>query len=553
MKDNFLLIKVLNKLRPFLEKRIRDYDQFIALLTLKLTIDDRKTSIHENSANAKKMGSMKQNLLVMAFIGFFLGLMMLSSLDLYYKVATLAGSNVFFLVMYMVSDFSSVLLDVKDSTLIMTRPVKSSTLNAVRIIHITYYMFSMFAAINLFSFVFGTARHGFMFILAMIIMMIFISFLIIFVTTILYSLLLKWFSGEKLKDILNVFQIIMSIVTVVAYQVLARMFEFVDLQLTINIRWWAFLLPPTWYAGLFKVMVEGDLAPAYVMMAFLGFMVPLVLGIWLIRSILPKYESYLIKLNVEEGLKVKKTGLVSKIKEKLMLLLSSNHVELAFMNFSMANMSRDRKLKLMIYPNHALAIVFPFIMLFSVFSREGIFAGLTSLQGSWYYLTLYFALMFLSTNFEFLKFSSDAKAAFIYESFPIPNKNLIYRAALKAYYLKFAFPSMLFLSILFALVFGSSVWLALVFINFAVPFVLLLKGFLSTLWYPFSKEIGTTGNKNFGEAIIMMLLIGAVALVHFFIFSYSDWLGLLGILVLMVAVKALSVGIALKKGTFDSH
>lgn len=550
MKDKYLLIKLLKKLRPWLEKRMLDFDQFILILTLKLTIDDRKTSIHETTGKKGKMGSMKQNLLVMAFIGFFLGIMMASPLDLYYKVATLAGTNVFFLVMYMVSDFSSVLLDVRDSSLIMTKPVHSSTLNAARIVHITYYMFSMFAAINLFALGFGTFKHGLLFIPAMVLMMVFVSFLIIFVTTLLYSLLLKWFSGEKLKDILNLFQIVMSIVTVVAYQVLARMFEFVDLQLTINIKWWSYLLPPTWYAGLFKWLVEGDARTPYVVMAMLAVAVPVLLGIWLIRSILPRYESYLMKLNVEEGLKVKKIGLISRAKDKVMGWLSADHVELAFMKFSVANMSRDRKLKLMIYPNHALAMVFPFIMLFSVFSREGLAQGLEALRGSWYYLTLYFSLMFLSTNFEFLKFSSDAKAAFIYESFPIPNKNLIYRAALKAYYLKFALPSMFCLSAIFALLFGPSRWLAILFINLAVPFVLFLKGYLTSLWYPFAQEIGTTGNKNFGEAMVMMLVIGLMTGVHFAIFRLAPWVGILAVLLLMVLIKGLSMGIAKKKAIF---
>ncbi len=49
MKDKYLLIKLLKKLRPWLEKRMLDFDQFILILTLKLTIDDRKTSIHETT------------------------------------------------------------------------------------------------------------------------------------------------------------------------------------------------------------------------------------------------------------------------------------------------------------------------------------------------------------------------------------------------------------------------------------------------------------------------------------------------------------------------
>lgn len=75
----------------------------------------------------------------------------------------------------------------------MTKPVDSKTMNIARITHISYYMLSMFVALNAVSFVLGTAKHGILFAFTMILMMFFISFLIIFITTILYGLLLKFF------------------------------------------------------------------------------------------------------------------------------------------------------------------------------------------------------------------------------------------------------------------------------------------------------------------------------------------------------------------------
>lgn len=131
-------------------------------------------------------------------------------------------------------------------------------MNAARITHISYYMISMFSALNAASFVLGTVAHGIMFAFTMILMMFFMSFLIIFFTTILYGILLRFFNGEKLKDILNVLQIILSVITVVGYQVLGRMFEFVDMNLKINIQWWSYLLPSAWFGGLFKVVVERN-------------------------------------------------------------------------------------------------------------------------------------------------------------------------------------------------------------------------------------------------------------------------------------------------------
>ncbi|MGX8796868.1 hypothetical protein ACR6HW_12415 [Fusibacter sp. JL298sf-3] len=545
---DYMLIKIVKRFKPLIEKTGINFWQFVSILQLKLTLDDRKTSLQESMGNKSKLTGTQQNLLVLGFVGLFSGMLMPMPLDLYYKVASLAGINLFFLVMYMVSDFSSVLLDVRDSTLIMTKPVDAKTMNAARIVHITYYMMTMFAALNAISLVLGTVAHGPMFAVSLLITMFFLSFLIVFLTTILYSLLLKFFSGEKLKDVLNLFQIVLSVITVVAYQVLARMFEFVDMNLTINIKWWSYLLPPTWFAGLFKILVEGDTQVAFILMAVLAIVVPILLGIVLKTWILPKYESYLTKLGVEGQLKEKRRGPIRTLKEAVMKALSKDHVEFAFMQFTDANLSRDRRLKLMVYPNHALGMLFPFIMLFSMTrSHESIGAALTSLSGSSYYLALYFSVMFLVTNFDFLKFSSNADAASIYKSLPVENMALFYRAAVKAYYLKFAFPTMLALSVLFMLVIGPSGYLGILVVNVMVPLLLILKGFVVGLFCPFATPFGTTGNKNLAATFAMMFVCGAVTGVHY-VTTKIHFLAPAVLLVLCVVLcKTFSYGLLKKK------
>jgi hypothetical protein len=540
MENNHLLIKILLKLRPFLKKLIKDFDQFIIILSLKLTLDNRKTSLQEASGNRSKLGAMQQNLLMMAIIGLFIGLMLISPFDLFYKVVILSGVNVFFLVMYMVSDFSTVLLDLRDSTVIMTKPVTSKTLNMARIVHISYYMLSMFLALNLFSFIIGTANHGFKFFLAMLVMMIFLSLLVIVMTTLLYSLLLKLFSGEKLKDILNIFQIFISIVTVIAYQVLGRIFSIVDLELTIQMKWWSYLLAPTWYGGLFKVLVEGDLSRVNLQLSALAIVVPLLLVFIMILWVFPKYESYLMKLSVESGLKVKRKGLFFRIRAGVMTLFSRDHTENAFIRFSHANMSRDRKLKLMIYPNHALGMIFPFIIFFSSFAREGIIESIQNLQGSFSYLILYLPLAFLTQNFDFIQFSSDAKSSSIYDSFPVDNKNIIYRGALKAYYLKFVLPFMAILTLIFAPLYGPSSWLGLVFINVSALIMMYIRGWITGMFLPFSKEIGGKFKRDVGTSILMMLLVGLMAGLHALIFYLPWFVGLISIVVFIFITKVLS-------------
>lgn len=549
LDKDYLLIKIVLKMRRFYERLGVNFEQFVWILRLKLTLDNRKQTVQEAMSNKpSKWGAGKQNLLVLGIIGLFIGLMMPMPLELYYKVAVLSGMNLFFLVMYMVSDFSTVLLDVKDSTVIMTKPVDSKTMNAARITHIAYYMLSMFSAFNAASFVLGTVKYGPFFTLSMIFMMFSLSFLIIFLTTILYSLLLKFFNGEKLKDILNMLQIVLAIITVVGYQFMGRMFEFADLELTVNIKWWSYLLPSSWYAGFFKLVVERSVETSYIVMAVLAVIVPLVLGFMLKAFILSNYEHYLMKLSIEGQLVHRKRGPFRFFKEKLMEVFATDHIELAFMNFTDANLTRDRKLKLMIYPNHVLGLIFPFIMLMNIFRDGGGFvASLEALKGSPQYLFLYMASAFLILNFDLVKYSSNGNASTIFDSFPVKNKAIFYRGALKTYYLKFILPSMFILSLLFTAIFGTKVIGGIILINIMTVLAMILKGFVAGIFVPFTSEMGTTGNKNLGATFGMMGVVGAIAGGHYVLLKFSPVFIWVAIVIALVAVKVFSIGLLKKK------
>lgn len=552
MDKNYLLIRIVSYLSSFYKKLGVDFEQFLLILRLKLTLDARKQGIQDYMKKESKFDSHTQNLIVVAVVGVFTGILMLSPLDIYYKVSVLAGMNMFFLVMYMISDFSSVLLDVRDSTVIMTKPVDAKTMNAARITHISYYMISMFSALNAASFVLGTVAHGIMFAFTMILMMFFMSFLIIFFTTILYGILLRFFNGEKLKDILNVLQIILSVITVVGYQVLGRMFEFVDLNLKINIHWWSYLLPSAWFGGLFKVLVERNMETSYIIMASLSIVIPIILGFVLKSFVLPKYEIYLTKLSVEGKLLAKKNNIFTYLKQFIMKIFSKDNIEFAFMEFTDANLARDRKLKLMIYPNHVLGLVFPFIMLFNIFSSGESFAKtMSEIKGSPSFLMMYLASMFLMMNFDFLKYSSNAKAAIIFDSFPIENKTIFYRGALKAYYLKFILPAMGILSAIFVFVFGIEVLSGILLINVMTLFALMIKGILTSIFIPFSTELGTSGNRNFGEAFVFFGIIGVIAGIHFIVNKWIPSFTWVMIILMILLCKKASSMLLQKKCTIE--
>lgn len=538
MNKKYFLIKVMYLFKGIFKRTNIDFDALVSILSLKLTMDNRRTTVNmgENSKEPKerKFGA---NLIMQFFVGIFMGFIMFLPLDLFFKMSIIISMDLFFMVLYMISDFSNVLLDIRDKNIIMTKPVGQETMNAARIIHIVYYMLLMFAALNLVTMVVGVMKHGLLILVPYAILMLFLPFFIVFLTTILYSFLLNRFNGEKLKDIINVFQILLSVVTIIAYQLMGRIFQFTDMHIQFEIKWWTYLLPPAWFASLFNVIVEGAFDAPFVVMAISAILVPTVLGWVLIKKIMPRFENYLNKLQVEDGVFVNKNTFKNRMKERLYAIVTKDHVERAFIRFSEYNLSRDRRLKLMIYPNYVMSFIFPIIMILPFLeTSDGIAAGIASLNGSMSFIVLYMAIMFFITNFEFIQYSDNYDAAFIYDSFPIENKRLIKTGAMKAYYIKYVLSGMLVLSLIFGALCGSSSWLGLILMHFVSFLMLKLRVLFFSSDMPFSRAIGTTANKNVGTTFVFMGICGAFAGVHYFLIKQSLVLTSIAIVVIILTL-----------------
>lgn len=538
-----LLVKGLKRFDGLWGKLGIDASQLYAILRLKLLMDDRRNSVNSNSNGKKsKLTGAKANLLVQFIFGFMMAILMAIPLDLFYRVTTIVAMNFFFMVMYMVSDFSNVLLDVRDKDIIMTKGVSDKTMNTARIIHVSYYLLIMFFALNIMSIVVAVVKDGPLSLVAFLLLLILMSFFVIFLTTILYSLILERFSGEKLKDIINMFQVVLSVATVVGYQFVGRVFNFIDFNMTVSIKWWTYILPPFWYSSMFKVIVEGDLSRAYVIMTIIGIIVPVVMAVLFFKVILTRYEGYLAKLQVEDGVYIPKN---QPIKNFLFKLMSKDHVERAFIRFSDANLSRDRMVKRMIYPNYALGIAFPFIMILS-FARG---SGLTEMANSRFYLYAYLGAVLFVTNFQFVQFSEHHQASFIYDSFPIEDKSVILRGAAKAYFIKFVLPGLLILNVVFGVLCGVRSIPGLILIDVMSYLLLALKIKISTPQLPFSKEPHSTGNQDLGATFGLMIIAGAMAGIHYVIDRFAYPGQIIAIILAVVVSKVLfSSLVNLQKG-----
>lgn len=82
-----------------------------------------------------------------------------------FQMSFVFGILMFMLMTSLISDFSSVLLDIRDKNIIYSKPVDNKTLNTAKIIHIFIYMFLITISISGIALVMALIKQGLLFFL----------------------------------------------------------------------------------------------------------------------------------------------------------------------------------------------------------------------------------------------------------------------------------------------------------------------------------------------------------------------------------------------------
>ncbi|MDI6603580.1 MAG: hypothetical protein QME35_00300 [Thermoanaerobacteraceae bacterium] len=295
MKD-FISLKILDKFRLFFEKIDVDYYTMRKVLQVKLTMDGRRVpTIMSNSSKSKKYLSNENrnnftlSLLIYGLFSLIFVPFILMKHNFIFQMSFVFGFLMFMLMTSLISDFSSVLLDIKDKNIIYSKPVKAKTLNMAKFIHISIYMFSITFALTGIPLIVALIRHGIIFFLLFLSEIILMDLFVIVITALLYLLILKFFDGEKLKDIINYVQISLAITIAIGYQLLCRLFDFVNFNAVFTPKWWQYFIIPTWFASPFEVILHKNYNFNYILFTVLAIIVPIIsFAIYL--KLIPQFE-----------------------------------------------------------------------------------------------------------------------------------------------------------------------------------------------------------------------------------------------------------------------
>lgn len=507
---NFKVLIFLDKFRSLFEKAGIDYSVMRKILQVKLVMDNRRELTVFTNNNKKKDTEANTNFFRSLLIYFFMGIILIPFVILkqnyIYQMGIVFGIIMFFIMTSLISDFSSVLLDIKDSNIIGTRPVDKKTLRLAKTIHVTIYIFLITAALVGPSLLISLFCQGILFFLIYLIFTLLMDFFCIVLTSFVYILVLRFFDGEKLKDIINYIQIILSIVIMVGYQLLSRLFSIVDFKVSFVPKWWQYFIAPIWFSAPFQIIKKSEINSTFIIFTVMAIAVP-VAAILIYINIMPHFERYLQKLsnNSEKCKRGKRRPLhlISKI-------VCRDKEERIFFRFAADMMKNEREFKLKVYPSLGFSLVFPFIFIFQQLSDS----GLKEISKGHTYFFIYFCGLMLPTIILMIKYSATYKGAWIYKALPIKKVAPIFRGTIKAFIVKLFLPLYLLVAVIFIAIYGFRIFpdLLIVFLNMMIFNIISFMAFSKAL--PFSEPFGVTKSENAVISFLLFFLLAGLAGIH---------------------------------------
>lgn len=513
--EDYRVLKFLDLFKGIFERFGIDYKAMRKILQVKLLLDSRRVAtVLQNSKANREENKDKNNFIKSLGMYLLLGFLMIPIVifgqNYLFQMSIVMGMFMFFMMTSLISDFSSVLLDLKDKSILLSKPINNRTLNMAKIIHIFFYVFMTTMAMMGPALIASLIKNGVLFFFIFLMEIILIDLFLIVVTGLVYLLILRFFDGEKLKDIINYVQIGLTLTLSIGYQMISRIFQFVDFDTVkfIN-KWWTYLLTPVWFAGSFEFFIRGNRDGYIVAYTIMAFIIPIVSIIVYIK-LMPEFERNLQKLTSAGKAKKNKDRLTGTISR----LICKTKEERNFYRFATNMMKNERTFKLKVYPSLGMGFIFPFLILLS-FSYTKDISQIS--QGSIYF-TMYFSYIIIPAVLQFLGYSGDYKGAWIYETFPIDYWESIYRGTVKAAFINLFTPIFILISIIFLIVFKLSILphIIIVYLNMMLSICILFM--ISEKNLPFSRAFEVSeGRGGFMAMILSFITIGCLGGAHYLI------------------------------------
>lgn len=515
--DKFLLF-ILDRVAGIYRFFNIDYLQLRTIVAAKLLMDGRRQTLMMGQQQSGK----SRGYFFAVFIYFIFGLLV--SLLIYLVPSVMVALIFIFsyiivmVVMILITDFSSVLLDTSDNSIILPRPVSSTTLLAARITHIVMYVGLLVFALSLGSIVAVAIQYSFATLFTFLLSLLLSVLFAVTLTNGLYLFIMRFTSEERLKNIINYLQIGMTILFMGSYQLLPRLLgNMDDLQMAFSFQWWSYLVPSIWFSAAVDAVQNSVFDVHHAVMIALTVIIPAGSVYIVSKYFAPAFVNKLQDLGQDTRMSAatKKEERKNSWFERSINYFVGKGAERSGFLLTQKTLARDRKLKLKIYPAMGYLVVIVFVVSIQFFDKGENWMERIS-ESSIHLLLIYFSTLVLHTAIFELSYSDNFKSSWVFFSSPVQNPGAVLSGSLKGVIVSLFIPFYLIISAIVLFFWREKAIDDLLFglvNNLVIIFSLAI---LSKKHLPLSLPDGARNNaSNFARGIMMMLVLGFLGFLHY--------------------------------------
>ncbi|MBT9135861.1 MAG: hypothetical protein DDT34_00927 [Firmicutes bacterium] len=517
--QDFAVLKLLDLFESAFRRMGVDYRLMRRIVQVKLALDGRRVAtLQMSDATAPEMEDNRffRSLWVYMLASIVKAVLLLMDWPLFLVMTIYISLLMPALMMIMAADFSVVLLDLRDRMILLPRPVEARTINAARVVHILIYLSVLTGALNMAGLVVGAYRFGVLFIPLMLASLFLLCLLVVALASLLYTAALKYFDGEKLKDMINALQVIIMVGMNIGLVLFLRTFRLFDLELAVSWQWWMYLLPPFWFAALISLGMGEAVSASMVRLAAMAMIIPPFVMFFYVKVISPVFEQNMAKFASVERVLHHRESIFTALLRKVSRLLPGSRVIGALVRGSHALLTKERALKLQLYPSiFGTLLLMPLVLVGSHWEEGTSFVEfIARLRAGHGYYSLYMIIVSAAIMIPLIWFSENHKAAWLYRAMPLPEPTPIVRGAVLGYIVSLVLPISVISYAVMLLLFGFERALDLFVIVMGGPLMVLIIVRLTNKRLPFSEEVVRIQAKSGVGGILTLVIAGGLALAH---------------------------------------
>lgn len=521
--DLFILKLLLPIVKLFAGNAI-DYDKLKIIVETKILMDRRRKPLSwkpqkENKNKNPLIATLLLNMLISLLLAipiFFINNILLVGIILHTYL-------LFMLMMTLITDFSSVLLDTADNQIILPRPVNSKTLFVARLLHISVYLMQFTLSLTLLPSIAVYINFGIAAGLATVITLLLTAAIAVFFTYLLYLLLFYFFNEQKIKNIVTYFQIFMTVLILGSYQILPRLLSFENMSLNFTISPYAYAIPPVWMGMSMEAVYLNNYNSLHLIMIGCALVAPAITIWFMTKYLAPVFNKKMAALGsaVIQKSDLNKSKSSIKIVERLSAFFCKNSTQIAAFEKVWKITARDKNFKLQFYPSIGYIFVLLFVVLFKKDSNpQELLGGLKETKT--FLLFIYLPVWMLYSSLHIIPFNQNFEGAWIYKSAPLKQPGQIILGSLKALFVKFFLPFFVVFFIMSLYIWGPSIIDDFIYGLLNSIFLMILITLLNDIYLPFSLKPDV--KKQAGKVlkiIFQSIAVGVLIGLHYLVLKIN--------------------------------